>query len=101
VLKNKGNIMKYNEVVNVDDVVLGGILDILNKSGEFKGTMTTLSHKLERRLNKNEANVLPKSASALRIVINRIINRLRTRRVKVNFKRSNNRVRTRIVEFKR
>ena len=93
--------MKYNAVINVDDVVLSGILDILNKNGEFKGTMTSLSHKLEKRLTKNEILVLPKSPSALRIVVNRISNRLRNRRVKVNFKRSNNRVRTRLVEFKR
>ena len=93
--------MKYNSIINVDDVVLNGILDILNKNGEWKGTMTYLNKKLVKNLSKDESNVLPKSPSSLRVVINRIINRLRTRRVKINFTRSNDRMRTRYVEFKR
>ena len=84
---------------NIDDLVLNGIVSLLEKDHYWKGTMTLLSKHLVKSINKKYVNVLPGSPSALRIVLNRVVNRLRHRKIRVKFSRTNDRMRTRIVEF--
>ena len=83
---------------SVDDVVLNGILTVVKNSDWF-GTMTELRNTLSRTLGREFSKVLPRSASALRVVINRVVNRLRSRSVSVKFGRTPDHVRTRYVKF--
>jgi hypothetical protein len=95
--------MTYNsKTVSVDDLVLEGVLKVLDRSDSlWVGTMTELNAALVKVLGKRQVNVLPGSPSALRIVLNRVVNRLRTRKVSVKFARSNDHIRTRYVKFTR
>lgn len=90
-----------NNQVKVDDVVLHSVLEVLRKHGSvpWTGTMTDLSSALVKVLGKRRSDVLPGSPSALRVVLNRILNRLRTRKVSVKFSRTNDHARTRYVTF--
>jgi len=87
----------------VDNVVLEGVLKSLedNQKSQWQGTMTELNSTLNKIFNRNQTKInnLPRSPSALRVVINRITNRLRARGVSVKFGRTNDRTRTRYVKF--
>lgn len=99
----KVNSQQKAVVLNSDDVVLSGVLSIFNKQSSnysWKGTMTGFSDVLRKNISKNESKVLPGSPSALRVVLNRIVNRLRSRGVSVKFGRTPDYTRTRFVEFK-
>lgn len=89
--------------VNVDDVVLNSVLEVLRKHSAttWVGTMTELSAALTRVVGKSKSSTLPGSPSALRVVLNRVVNRLRTRKVSVKFARTNDHTRTRYVKFTR
>ncbi len=89
--------------VNVDDVVLNGILEVLKKNNAkvWSGTMTELNSALVRVLGKRRSEILPGSPGALRIVTNRVVNRLRNRKVSVKFVRTTDHTRTRLVRFTR
>lgn len=95
--------MKYNsKTVSVDDLVLNGVLEVLStEDSSWTGTMTDLNSRLVKVLGKPLAKQLPGSPSALRVVLNRVVNRLRNRKVSVKFNRSNDHVRTRYVRFTR
>ena len=88
---------KNTTEINIDDVVLTGVLKILDKNNQYFGTMTDLSLDLIKSLGKTA--VLPRSPSALRIVLNRVVNRLRSRGVSVKFGRTNDHNRTRFVKL--
>ena len=89
-----------NREVSVDDVVLSGILAVLNGSNvSWTGTMTQLTNDLNQVLDKQSKSAMPGSPSALRVVINRVINRLRSRRITVKFGRTTDSSRTRYVKF--
>lgn len=97
--------MTYNSKKNlVDNLVLNGVLTVLNNHDSSKqeswiGTMTELNSALVKVLGKKQANNLPGSPSSLRVVLNRIINRLRNRKISVKFARTNDHFRTRYVKF--
>jgi hypothetical protein len=100
------NKMAYNSKTNtqennVNDIVLESVLKVLenNTSTTWIGTMTDLRTDLSKVLGKKRAAMLPGSPGALRVVMNRIINRLRNRRVSVKFGRTPDHARTRYVEF--
>lgn len=95
-LNNKANI-------NVDDVVLSGILEVLSRNNAkvWSGTMTELNSALVRVLGKKRSEILPGSPGALRTVTNRVVNRLRNRKVSVKFVRTTDHTRTRLVRFTR
>ena len=85
----------------VDNLVLNGVLKVLNKdNSSWIGTMTELNKALAKAVG-NQSKHLPGSPSALRIVLNRVVNRLRNRKVSVKFARTNDHVRTRYVRFTR
>jgi hypothetical protein len=89
--------------VNVDDVVFSNVLQVLRKHGSrtWTGTMTELSAALTKTVGKQQSSVLPGSPSALRVVLNRVVNRLRYRKISVKFARTTDHMRTRYVKFTR
>lgn len=93
--------MALNNKVNVDDVVVNGVMSAVRKGRSWVGTMTELSDVLASQVNPATADVLPGSTSALRVVLNRVVNRLRSRGVSVKFGRTNDHHRTRYVKFVR
>lgn len=89
--------MTYNKT---DDAVVYGVMEVLNQDGnEWSGTMTDLNSRLSEVLDDEYAEMLPRSPSALRVVLNRVINRLRCRSIKMSFNRTSDRTRTRYVEL--
>jgi molybdopterin biosynthesis enzyme MoaB len=97
--KSKTNVAR----TNVDDVVLTGIIEVLRRNNRrvWSGTMTALNSALTRVLGRKRAEILPGSPGALRTVTNRVVNRLRNRRVSVRFVRTTDHARTRLVRFAR
>lgn len=94
---------RKNTTESVDNMVLNGIVSVLEK-GESKvwlGTMTELNTSLVKALGRKQAKGLPGSPSALRLVVNRVLNRLRYRGVSVKFGRTTDSSRTRFVRFTR
>jgi len=89
--------MILNSKKNVDDTILSGVLTVLDKNRVWMGTMTDLNSQLVGELGRKTA--LPRSPSALRMVLNRVVNRLRTRGVSVRFGRTTDHARTRYVRF--
>jgi hypothetical protein len=102
IIDKKGDkmISKNNKNVRenkVEDAILTGVLTILDKNRIWTGTMTALNKELVKNLGKKTA--LPRSPSALRIVLNRVVNRLRNRGVSIKFGRTTDHMRTRYVKF--
>lgn len=85
----------------LSDVILTGVLALLNRrsSGEWAGTMSELDSSLVRVLGKKVPENWPASPSALRVALNKTVNRLRVRSVAVRFGRSTDHMRTRYVKF--
>lgn len=97
--------MALNSKINlVDNLVLENVISVMDMNKTWTGTMTELNElflNLAGRGSKSLSKKLPRSPSFLRIVINRIANRLRTRGMSVKFGRTNDRTRTRYVKFAR
>jgi hypothetical protein len=97
--KSKKIVRKHTARFNLEDTILDSVLTIIRKNDKiWIGTMTALSEAIER-LNKNNAKKLPASPSSLRVVLNRVANRLRNRKVSVRFGRTTDHTRTRYVRF--
>lgn len=96
-------ITRRNAAVNeVDNIIYRGIYAIVNAEGNgglWKGTMSELKTALNRVSSKRQRTILPGSPGALRIVINRVVNRLRNRGIGVRFGRATDHARTRFVRF--
>ena len=96
---------KTNVQVNsVESVVFNGVMSVVSgvrKGRSWTGTMTDLQSALVSQLSRKESSVLPGSPSALRVVLNRVVNRLRNRSVSVKFGRTTDHTRTRYVRFAR
>lgn len=104
VRKEQGNKMTSNTTTNnqnqsVDTIVVQGVSSFVSSNPNWVGTMTQLSRKISRTLSRSEKNYLPGSASALRKVINRNIRRIRSRGIAINFDRTPDRMRTRLVRI--
>lgn len=91
---------KKNHLETVNEVVFNGVMKVVNKAG-WTGTMTKLTTALNKVLSKGQKVLLPRSPGALRVVLNRIVNRLRNRKVSVKFARTPDHARTRYVKFSR
>jgi len=91
----------WPEETNVDELVFTKINTVVsNQSGsKWIGTMTNLMTALNRVSSKRQREILPGSPGALRVVINRVANRLRNRGIGVRFTRSTDHTRTRYVRF--
>lgn len=93
---------KNSRELTSDEIVFRGIKSIVRQSKSWSGTMTRLSTAIsEIKLTAAEKQVMPKSPSALRVVLNRVVNRLRSRGISVKFGRTTDHSRTRFVRFAR
>lgn len=93
--------MATNRTNIVDGVIFRGINSIVGRQAEgtWIGTMSELNTALNRVLSKKQRTLLPGSPGALRVVINRVTNRLRNRGIGVRFGRTTDHSRTRFVRF--
>jgi hypothetical protein len=100
--RSKSTARKNATQYSVNDVVLNSILTVLVRSNvrTWSGTMTELQVALGRALGKRRSQ-LPGSPGALRVVVNRVVNRLRARGISVRFTRTPDHARTRYVRFSR
>ena len=92
-----------SRIMSVDEAVMTGVLSIINGNNArtWTGAMTELNSILKKVLGRRQSQVLPGSPGALRIVLNRVVNRLRNRRIGVRFARTTDHTRTRFVKFSR
>ena len=93
------NIENNASEINVNELVFTKLNTILTSN--WTGTMTNLMSAIKKVSNRRERNMLPGSPSALRLVINRVVNRLRNRGIGVRFGRTTDHTRTRFVKFSR
>lgn len=84
---------------SVDDIVFRSVSSVVERESMWIGTMTELSTAINRVASKRQRTMLPGSPSALRTVINRVVNRLRNRGIGVRFIRTTDHGRTRLVRF--
>lgn len=91
--------MSLVQSVDVNEVVFRGVVSILESQGEWVGTMTNLTTALNRILSKKQRALLPHSPGALRMVLNKVVNRLRNRRLSVKFVRTPDHKRTRLIKI--
>lgn len=92
-----------NKVKSVDDLVLENVLSVMDFNNSWTGTMTELREQFIRLQTKRDVKklvkVLPKSPNSLRVVLNRITNRLRTRGLSVKFGRTPDHARNRFIKL--
>lgn len=88
---------------DVNEIAVRGVISVMEgQSGsKWTGTMTNLTTALNRVLSRRQRTLLPGSPGALRVVINRVVNRLRNRGIGVRFGRTTDHARTRYVRFTR
>src|SRR5574338_1622112 len=96
--KKMSNVSKSNIV---DNVITRGINSIVERQsgGTWIGTMSELNTALNRVLSQKQRTLLPGSPGALRVIINRVANRIRSRGIGVRFGRTTDHSRTRYVRF--
>lgn len=91
--------MAYNSNTNernlVSKLVVTGVKSIVNSKSQWVGTMSDLNLAIVSKLGSKVPSNWPASPSALRIVLNRVIRRVRAEGISVRFSRS----RDRLVEF--
>ena len=85
-------------------VVVNSVVKFLNSmkninQNVWTGTMTSLDANLRRVMGKSLPENWPGSPSALRVVLNRSVNKLRNKKIRVQFDRLSDRARTRIVQI--
>lgn len=86
--------------MKTDEIVFTKVMTIVDQSGSvWTGTMSNLRTALNRVSSRNQRDILPASPAALRLVVNRITNRLRNKGIGVRFSRSTDHKRTRLVRF--
>jgi hypothetical protein len=102
-VKVSNKMASNSKAISLNDIVLNGIMRVIEKrdTNMWAGTMTELNSALVKTLNNKQSDMLPGSPGALRIVVNRIVNRLRSRGISVRFARTTDHVRTRYVRFTR
>ncbi len=96
--------MTLNKTQMVDNLVLNSVLDVTDTTKSWVGTLTDLNKTFVTlagggKVGKQVAKALPGSPSALRVVLNRVANRIRTRGVSLKFGRTKDSSRTRYVQL--
>lgn len=86
---------------SIESLVFNGVVSVVRKGTAWTGTMTDLNTALVSTLGKKTAAMLPGSPSALRVVLNRVVSKLRNNKVSVKFGRTTDHSRTRYVKFSR
>ncbi len=83
--------------ISVDNLVVDHVASFAKSSQIWEGTMTELGDQIRTIVNRSSRKNLPGSPSALRKVIDRNIRRIRARGVTVQFTRTADKSRTRLV----
>jgi hypothetical protein len=104
-MKETGNKMvsnSNNKTTNSSDMVSDVLVTSIKKiatsrKSPWVGTLSELGSVLETKVASPE--VLPASPSALRVSLNKVVNRLRSAGVTIRFSRSTSHDRTRLVKF--
>lgn len=99
--RSKRKSQKTAVVSDANNIVLRGIFSVMQSNNIWTGTMSKLTNSLHRVLSQKQRSFLPKSPSALRLVVNRVVNRLRNQGIGVKFGRTTDHSRTRFVRFSR
>lgn len=96
-----GTIWSSDGEIDVNELVFTKMNMLMENQSEsnWTGTMSKLLTALNKISSKNQRETLPGSPGALRVVINRIANRLRNRGIGVRFARTTDHARTRYVRF--
>jgi hypothetical protein len=81
----------------IQDILFTSVTKMLRKKSKFVGTMTDLNLVVARMQGIN--GTLVSTPSALRVVLNKVVNRLRNAGVSVRFTRSTDKARSRLVKF--
>lgn len=84
--------------VDVSDTIFRGVISMLKRRSKYEGTMSQLNGILVKSVGRNDSK-WPGSPSALRVSLNRVVNRLRNAGVSIRFVRSTDHVRTRLVKM--
>jgi hypothetical protein len=73
-----------------ENVILNAVIDLVRDSDDevWFGTMTQLRTSILKTVSKDDIVNIPGSASALRVVLNSVVNRLRVRKISVKFGRN-------------
>lgn len=101
---SKRNVKRSTVETSVESIVFNGVVSVvkgMRKGTSWTGTMTDLNSALVSSLGRKTASMLPGSPSALRVVLNRVVNKLRNNKVSVKFGRTTDHSRTRYVRFSR
>ena len=82
-----------------EEVVLNAVLSFVSSNPTWIGTMTALRNRLVKIVGKSSLNDLPRSASTLRAALNRMVNRIRVRKISVKFGRTRDHAGLKFVKF--
>ena len=101
---SKKTVRRTTATQSIESIVFNGVVNVVKsvrKGTTWTGTMTDLNTALVSTLGKKTASMLPGSPSALRVVLNRVVSKLRNNKVSVKFGRTTDHSRTRYVKFSR
>lgn len=97
--------MTYNREetmrIEAENTLVNSVISMLKRrSTPWTGTITELNSIIVKSVGKNVREVWPRSPSALRVMLNKVVNRIRNAGVSIRFTRSADHNRTRLVSFK-
>jgi hypothetical protein len=81
-----------------EELVLSAVLSFVGTNPTWTGTMTALRNRLVKAVGKS-ASDFPRSPAALRITLNRVVGRIRTRKISVKFGRTHDHAGLKFVQF--
>ena len=87
-----------NKLNTREEVVLNAVLSFVNTNPTWTGTMTALRTRLVKIVGKTSTD-LPRSPAALRITLNRVVGRIRARKISVKFGRTHDHAGLKFVQF--
>lgn len=77
---------------NIDNIVLNAVVSFVEskktKTSEMTYTMTQLNNAIIKTIGKKTVEQWPGSPAALRVVLNRLVNKLRARKVSLSFSKT-------------
>lgn len=98
---NRAKTQTVNMNEDVSEVLFSSIFSVVKDRSEWMGTMTDLNTTLTKKIGaKNVPETWPGSPSALRVALNKVVNRIRNKGVSVKFVRTPDHTRTRLVVLK-
>jgi hypothetical protein len=84
----------------VDDMVLNAVVSYLSNVSEVKNTITNITKAMISNMPNKERKMFPTHPATVRVILNRITNRLRSRGITIQFSRGSDSMRTRFCILK-